>query len=54
MSKTLALTQELIALSSVTPDDKGCQQRMIELLTPLGFECETIQSGNVTNLWARK
>ncbi|MBC7501117.1 MAG: succinyl-diaminopimelate desuccinylase, partial [Herminiimonas sp.] len=47
-------TQELIALSSVTPDDKGCQQRMIELLTPLGFECETIQSGNVTNLWARK
>jgi succinyl-diaminopimelate desuccinylase len=54
MSKTLALTEELIALSSVTPDDKGCQQRLIELLSPLGFECETIQSGNVTNLWARK
>ena len=32
MSKTLALTEELIALSSVTPDDKGCQQRLIELL----------------------
>lgn len=54
MSKTLALTEELIALSSITPDDKGCQQRLIEALTPLGFECETIQSGNVTNLWARK
>lgn len=54
MSKTLALTEELIALSSVTPEDKGCQQRLIELLAPLGFECETIQSGNVTNLWARK
>ena len=54
MSKTLALTEELIALSSVTPDDKGCQQRLIELLSPLGFECETIESGNVTNLWARK
>jgi succinyl-diaminopimelate desuccinylase len=54
MSRTLALTEELIALSSVTPDDKGCQQRLIELLTPLGFECESIQSGNVTNLWARK
>jgi len=54
MSKTLALTEELIALSSVTPDDKGCQRRLIELLQPLGFECETIQSGNVTNLWARK
>ncbi len=54
MSKTLALTEELIGLSSVTPDDKGCQQRLVELLAPLGFECETIQSGNVTNLWARK
>lgn len=54
MSKTLALTEELIALPSVTPDDKGCQQRLVELLAPLGFECETIQSGNVTNLWARK
>lgn len=54
MSKTLALTEELISLSSVTPDDKGCQKRLVELLTPLGFHCETIQSGNVTNLWARK
>jgi succinyl-diaminopimelate desuccinylase len=54
MSKTLALTEELIALSSVTPDDKGCQDRLIELLTPLGFHCETIQSGAVTNLWARR
>ncbi len=54
MSKTLALTEELIALSSVTPEDKGCQQRLIELLSPLGFQCETVQSGDVTNLWARK
>ncbi|MFJ3044944.1 succinyl-diaminopimelate desuccinylase [Herbaspirillum chlorophenolicum] len=54
MSKTLALTQELISLSSVTPDDKGCQARLAELLAPLGFTCETIQSGDVTNLWARK
>lgn len=54
MSKTLALTQELIALSSVTPEDKGCQARLAELLAPLGFVCETIQSGDVTNLWARK
>ena len=52
MSKTLALTEELITLSSVTPEDKGCQQRMAELLTPLGFVCESIQSGAVTNLWA--
>ncbi|MFT5643958.1 MAG: succinyl-diaminopimelate desuccinylase [Janthinobacterium sp.] len=53
-SRTLALTEKLIALSSVTPDDKGCQQHLIDLLTPLGFVCETIVSNNVTNLWARK
>ncbi|QDZ27584.1 succinyl-diaminopimelate desuccinylase [Noviherbaspirillum sp. UKPF54] len=54
MSKTLALTEELIALSSVTPDDKGCQRRLMELLSPLGFQCESVESGNVTNLWARR
>jgi succinyl-diaminopimelate desuccinylase len=54
MNKTLALAEQLITLSSVTPDDNGCQNRLIELLTPLGFQCETLTSGNVTNLWARK
>jgi succinyl-diaminopimelate desuccinylase len=54
MSKTLALTEQLIALSSVTPEDNGCQQHLIALLEPLGFHCEAIRSGNVTNLWARK
>ncbi len=53
-SKTLALTEKLIALSSVTPDDKGCQQHLIDLLSPLGFVCEMIQSNDVTNLWARR
>jgi succinyl-diaminopimelate desuccinylase len=53
-SRTLLLTEELISLSSVTPDDKGCQRRLIELLSPLGFRCETIESNGVTNLWARR
>jgi succinyl-diaminopimelate desuccinylase len=53
-SKTLALTEKLLALSSVTPDDKGCQQHLIDLLSPLGFACETIESNGVTNLWARR
>jgi len=53
-SRTLLLTEELIALDSITPQDKGCQQRLIELLAPLGFVCETIVSNGVTNLWARK
>jgi succinyl-diaminopimelate desuccinylase len=54
MSKTVALTEELIALESVTPNDRGCQQRLIELLQPLGFACEAIESGGVSNLWARR
>jgi succinyl-diaminopimelate desuccinylase len=54
VSPTLALTEELIALSSITPDDKGCQRRLIELLAPIGFVCETIESNGVTNLWARR
>jgi len=53
-SPTLALTEKLIALSSITPDDKGCQQHLIDLLSPLGFVCETIASNGVTNLWARR
>ena len=53
MSKTLALAEQLIARPSVTPDDKGCQQLLIERLAPIGFRCETIESKGVTNLWAR-
>jgi len=53
-SRTQLLTEELIALDSVTPHDKGCQERLKELLAPLGFSCETIESNGVTNLWARK
>jgi succinyl-diaminopimelate desuccinylase len=53
-SRTQELAAELIALDSITPQDKGCQQRLGELLSPLGFVCETIESNGVTNLWARK
>lgn len=53
-SRTQLLTEELIALDSVTPQDKGCQQTLKSLLAPLGFNCETIESNGVTNLWARR
>lgn len=53
-SRTLLLTEALIALDSITPQDKGCQRRLIDLLAPLGFVCETIELNGVTNLWARK
>lgn len=51
-SSVRALTEALIRRASVTPEDAGCQQLLIERLRPLGFHCETIASGGVTNLWA--
>lgn len=51
---TLALTRELIALRSLTPDDAGCQALLQRRLGPLGFACETLASAGVTNLWARR
>ncbi len=55
-SRTLYLTEQLIACRSVTPDDGGCQQIIRKRLAPLGFEFEAIVSGpddfRVTNLWA--
>ncbi len=56
--KTLHLTEELMSRPSVTPDDQGCQRILSQRLAPLGFACETIESGpddfRVTNLWARR
>lgn len=50
----IELLCDLISCPSVTPDDAGCQQILIERLTALGFECETLLFGPVTNLWARR
>jgi succinyl-diaminopimelate desuccinylase len=54
MSGTLLLSEQLIARASVTPDDQHCQNLLIDRLMAIGFECETIASGGVTNLWAVK
>lgn len=54
MADVLSLVQALIARPSVTPDDAGCQALLIERLEAIGFTCETIASGGVTNLWARR
>ena len=53
-SPTLALSKALINQPSVTPEDLNCQPMMIEMLEPLGFECETMQFEDVRNLWARR
>ncbi|MBS1246847.1 MAG: succinyl-diaminopimelate desuccinylase [Proteobacteria bacterium] len=52
--KTLELAKQLIARPSLTPDDAGCQELMIERLKPLGFEIHRLRFGNVDNFWARR
>ena len=51
---TLNLASDLIARKSVTPDDAGCQDLLIERLAAIGFDCETLGFDDVTNLWARR
>lgn len=48
------LLSDLVRRRSVTPDDAGCQTVLIERLERMGFRCETMQFGEVTNLWARR
>ena len=53
MSDTRQLAREFISRRSITPNDAGCQQLIIERLEPLGFVCQTFDCDGVTNLWAR-
>jgi len=48
------LLAELIACQSITPRDSGCQELIKKHLEPLGFKCETLNFGEVKNLWATK
>jgi succinyl-diaminopimelate desuccinylase len=50
----LSLLFDLIRRRSVTPDDAGCQDLIAARLGKLGFACETMVFGDVTNLWARR
>lgn len=49
---TLELAQALIQQPSVTPEDANCQHLIQARLAALGFQCETMTFGAVTNLWA--
>lgn len=52
MNDVLTLTEQLIRLRSVTPEDAGCQQVLATRLEAVGFQCESLVYGKVTNLWA--
>ena len=51
---TLALTRDLIACASVTPEDAGCQSLMMARLQQAGFSVESLRFGAVDNFWARR
>ncbi|HSM29462.1 MAG TPA: succinyl-diaminopimelate desuccinylase [Woeseiaceae bacterium] len=50
----LNLLFDLMRRPSITPEDAGCQDLIASRLGKLGFDCETMQFGEVTNLWARR
>ena len=41
--KTLELTLDLMARNSVTPEDSGCQNVMMERLRSCGFDVEALR-----------
>ncbi len=49
----LSFTKSLVKCASVTPQDAGCQSLIKTQLEALGFTCEFLNFGDVTNLWAR-
>lgn len=51
---TLQLARQLIARPSVTPADEGCLDLIGERLERTGFCLERIDTGGVSNLWARR
>lgn len=53
-NSTLELAKALIARRSLTPDDAGCQEILIERLEKVGFKIERMRFGDVDNFWARR
>ena len=50
----LQLVRELVQRPSVTPEDAGCQHMLAARLKAVGFDCEFMVHGSVSNLWARR
>ena len=54
LSETLELAKDLISRHSVTPEDAGCQEVMIQRLAAIGFTVERLRFEDVDNFWARR
>jgi succinyl-diaminopimelate desuccinylase len=53
-NRIIELAKALIARRSLTPDDAGCQDILIERLEKLGFKIEKMRFGTTDNFWARR
>lgn len=51
---TVDLTKQLIARPSVSPDDQGCQDLLIERLQKIGFTITKLPFEDVKNVWATR
>ena len=49
----IELLSELIAVPSISPTDQNCQAILIKRLNLLGFSCQNLPVGKVSNFWAR-
>ncbi|MDF1856169.1 succinyl-diaminopimelate desuccinylase [Pseudooceanicola sp.] len=49
----IALTADLIRCPSVTPDEGGALVLLADLLSAAGFDCQRVDRGKVSNLFAR-
>jgi succinyl-diaminopimelate desuccinylase len=54
MSDTLKLAEQLISRESVTPEDAGCQDLIVQHLESIGFKAERLRFEDVDNIWVRR
>lgn len=52
MNQLQKLLAKLISFPSITPEDAGCQDFMIEFFEEIGFLCERMNHGPVSNFFA--
>ncbi|MCQ3829508.1 succinyl-diaminopimelate desuccinylase [Microbulbifer elongatus] len=52
MTPTVQLTCDLISKRSVTPEDAGCMELMLERLEKIGFKTEHLRFGDTDNFWS--
>ncbi|MBR0573442.1 MULTISPECIES: succinyl-diaminopimelate desuccinylase [Pasteurellaceae] len=51
-NEIITLAQNLIQRESISPEDKGCQKVIADILAKEGFNIEWLEFGDTLNLWA--